>query len=177
MLGAIPATTLPRTIIDAATILEPPGIRTLLIDARQRRKLDFSRVARRLLELGPIRHSGELRRIIQELAPGRVDSVLEEAVRRHLAKSGLPAPHPEPFALRVGDRIVELDIAWPERHVAIEVDGYGYHAGRRAMDVDHRKQNAVIVLGWRVLRVGWDRISTDPAGFIREVAALLTTPS
>ena len=71
---------------------------------------------------------------------------------------------------------MELDIAWPARRIGIEVDGFGSHADRRAMDVDHRKQNAVVLRGWRLLRVGWDRIATDADGFIDEVAALLRVP-
>lgn len=176
IVGGIPTTTLPRTMIDAATVLEPPGIRSLLIDARQRRRLDLSRVARRLLDVGPVRNSGELRRIIEELAPGRVDSVLEEAVRRLLGKARLSPPHPAPFPVQIGARRVELDIAWPDRKVGIEVDGYGSHADRRAMDLDHRKQNAVVLQGWQLLRVGWDRIAQDPDGFAAEVAALLSEP-
>lgn len=174
VVNQIPTTTLPRTVIDAATVLEPPGIRTLLIDARQRRRLDLGRVARRLMEVGPVRNSGELRRIIWDLAPERVDSILEESVRRLLRTAGLPTPHPAPFPVDVGQREVKLDIAWPAQKVGIEVDGFGSHADRRAMDLDHRKQNAVILRGWRLLRVGWDRIAQDPEGFVEEVAALLS---
>lgn len=171
----IPCTTLPRTIIDAATVLEPPGIRALVIDARQQRSLDLGRVARRLLDIGPVRHSGELRRILAELDRAGVDSVLEEEARTALDEAGIPPPHPGPYRVRAGDRMVAIDIAWPSRKVGVEVDGYGGHASRAAMDKDHRKQNALILEGWTILRVGWDRLAADRKGFAAEVAAVLAT--
>lgn len=174
LVQGIPCTTLPRTIIDASTVLEPPGIRALVIDARQRRKFDLGRVARRLLDIGPVRNSGELRRILMELDGSGVESVLEEQARAELAAAGVPVPRPGPHPVRAGDRIVHVDIAWPDRRVGVEVDGYGAHAGREAMDKDHRKQNALVREGWTILRVSWDRLATDPAGFAAEVSAVLS---
>ena len=171
----IPCTALTRTIIDAATVLEPPGIRALVIDARQQRKLDLGRVARRLLDVGPLRHSGELRRILVELDQSGVESVLEEHARAELAAAEVPAPHPGPYPVRAGGRTVHIDIAWPDRKVGVEVDGYGGHAGRESMDKDHRKQNALILEGWTILRVGWDRLTADPTGFANEVRAVLSS--
>lgn len=173
LVSGIPCTTLPRTIIDAATVLEPPGIRALVIDARQRRSLDLGRVARRLLDIGPIRHSGELRRILVELDASRVDSVLEERARAALRNAGVPAPYPAPYPVQAGGWEVEIDIAWPDHKVGVEVDGYGGHAGRESMDKDHRKQNALILAGWTILRVGWDRLAVDRQGFAAEVEAVL----
>lgn len=173
LVRGIPTTTLPRTIIDAATVLEPPGIRALIIDARQKRHLDLARVAARLLEIGPVRHCGEVRRVLDEFVRAAVDSVLEGDVRTLLRRRGLPPPHPAPYRVWAGDRHVELDIAWPELKVGIEVDGYGAHSSRTAMDKDHRKQNALVLQGWRILRVSWDRILQAPEGFVQEVAALL----
>lgn len=174
LVGGVPATTPARTVIDAATVLEPLDIRALLIDGRQQRKLDLGRVARRVAEVGPVRHSGQLRRLLDELDQARVDSLLEAEVRRLLRRAGLPPPSRGPYRVRLRDRTVELDIAWPGLKVAVEVDGFGYHAARRAMDNDHRKQNALLVEGWRILRVTWDRIARDPEGFVAEVSALLT---
>lgn len=175
LVRGIPCTTLPRTIIDAATVLEPPGIRALVIDARQQRSLDLGRVARRLLGIGPVRHSGQLRRILVELDALVVDSVLEEAARAALKDAEVPPPYPAPYPVRAGGRTVRVDIAWPEQKVGVEVDGYGGHAGREAMDKDHRKQNALILEGWTILRVGWDRLAADREGFASEVAAVLAT--
>lgn len=173
LVGQVPATTLPRTVIDSATVLEPPGIRAMLIDARQQRRMDLARVARRLLDMGPVRHSGELRRQIGELDRHVVDSVLEGDVRKLLRDAGLPPPHPKPYPVRVAGRTVAVDIAWPELQIGIEVDGYGSHSSRRAMDNDHRKQNALVRQGWQILRVSWDRVVSDPDGFVAEVTVLL----
>lgn len=175
LVSGIATTTLPRTVIDLATILEPPEIRSIVIDARQSRRLSLRRVAKRLLDVGPLRNSGELRRIVWELDHRMVDSVLEEYVRDLLRAAGLPLPEPGPYAVRLGDRTVAVDIAWPEVKVAIEVDGYGYHSSRSAMDRDHRKQNALVLQGWKVLRISWDRVHRDPDGFVAEIAALLAT--
>jgi hypothetical protein len=166
-------TTAPRTLIDLAAVLEPPALRAVLIDSRQRRLLTYERVLAALDGLGPLRGKGVVRRLLWELDAERCDSVLEAIVRALLRRAGIPDPNAGPFAVRAGARTLHLDIAWPEQRVGIEVDGFAYHSSRAQFDRDGRRQNLMVLAGWRVLRVSWDRVEQDPEGFVREVRQLL----
>lgn len=166
-------TTAPRTMIDLAAVVQPSVLRAVLIDARQRRLITYPRVAESLKGLGPLRGIGELRRLLWELDPERCDSVLEALVRELLRRHGIREPHPGPFPVQAGSRTLHVDIAWPGRRVAIEVDGFAYHSKRSELDRDARRHNLLVLAGWRVLRVSWDRVEDDPDGFVREVQQLL----
>lgn len=72
-----------------------------------------------------------------------------------LAWSGLPAPVAEHrFA---PPRRWRFDLAWPERRLAVEVDGGTWIGGRHVTGAgyerDAEKHNAAVLAGWRVLRV------------------------
>lgn len=82
-------------------------------------------------------------------------SMWEEALTRVVSWWGLPAPeaqyrfHPE--------RRWRFDFAWPERKVAVEVDGgiwiNGRHNRASGYEADCEKLNEAACLGWRVIRV------------------------
>lgn len=70
------------------------------------------------------------------------------------AAAGLPAPTPE-YRFHP-ERKWRLDYAWPERRVAVEIEGGIFVAGRHSrgagMLSDMAKYNAATLLGWRLLR-------------------------
>lgn len=72
-------------------------------------------------------------------------------------------------------RKFRFDWAWPDRLVAVEVDGGGWlpRGGRHAGDGDREKLNIAAQLGWRVLRYSPKMLSDDPLGVVQQVAAAL----
>lgn len=44
----------------------------------------------------------------------------------------------------------------------LECDGHRWHDPEDARDRDRRRDNEVVRLGWRVLRVTWDEVVRDP---------------
>ncbi|BBG02446.1 MULTISPECIES: DUF559 domain-containing protein [Pseudonocardia] len=62
-----------------------------------------------------------------------------------------------------------VDLAFPEAHVAIEVDGWAWHVDTERFRNDRRKQNALVAAGWTVLRFTWSDIHESPG---RTVAAI-----
>lgn len=54
---------------------------------------------------------------------------------------------------RVGNYIV--DIAFPARGVAIEIDGWAFHSDQEAFQRDRVRQNRLALQGWQVLRFTW----------------------
>ena len=59
------------------------------------------------------------------------------------------------FALSIG-RQWRFDFAWPDRMLAVEIDGGAFSGGRHTRGAgfveDCRKLNAAVLMGWRVLR-------------------------
>lgn len=48
--------------------------------------------------------------------------------------------------------VARVDFAYPEAKLAIEIDGYRWHAGNDAWQRDRRRNNELSRLGWTVLR-------------------------
>lgn len=164
-----------RTLVDMAARTTKPYLRGLIIDARQRRLATLEDIAAVLDALSNVRGRALLRRLVWELDEERCDSILEALVRDVLREAGIEAPHPQPYRIASPHRRLELDIAWPARRCGIEVDGMGYHSARDHLDTDQRRHNALVLAGWRVLRVGWYRVEQrqQRAAFLREVRELL----
>lgn len=106
------------------------------------------------------------------LCDGRAESPPESLVRVALVQAGLhPVPQHE-VRDRRGTLVARVDLAFPEHRVAIEYDGRDVHARDDAFVRDRQRQNALVALGWSVLRF----TSADlrrPAYVVREVLAVL----
>jgi|TARA_Y100000310_G_scaffold98201_1_gene95908 very-short-patch-repair endonuclease len=78
-----------------------------------------------------------------------------------IAFEGLPTPEQEyRFAPEVDGKPVRrwrADLAWPDRQLAVEIDGGmffgGRHGGARSVVKDLEKRNAYALLGWQTLHV------------------------
>lgn len=73
----------------------------------------------------------------------------------HLAAAGLPAPVREHQF--VADRRWRFDLAWPERLVAVELEGgvwiRGAHTRGKGYEKDLAKYNRASLLGWTLIRM------------------------
>ena len=164
-----------RALVDMGAVAAKAYLRGLIIDARQRGLASLAQLDEVLEGLPNVRGRKLLAQLVWELDEERCDSVLEALVREVLRAAGVAAPHPEPYRIETPHRTLELDIAWPALRCGIEVDGMGFHSARDHLDTDQRRHNALVLAGWRVLRVGWYRVE-DPKereGFLREVGELL----
>lgn len=70
-----------------------------------------------------------------------------------------------------------FDFAWPEKKVAVEMEGgvftRGGHTRGKGYSKDCDKYNAAAELGWRVLRYTIKHIDEQPVQVIEQVKALL----
>jgi very-short-patch-repair endonuclease len=85
---------------------------------------------------------------------------------------GLPAPRVN-YRVRVGGSTRYIDLAWPEKKVAVELDGFVPHSSRRVFDDDRVRQNDLVQAGWEVYRITWKAFAHDPAHAFRHVIAAL----
>ena len=66
--------------------------------------------------------------------------------------------------------MAEVDLAYPELRIAIEIDGK-VHLQPEVRERDLPRQNDLVLLGWTVLRFTWTRYTTRPASVVAEVRA------
>ncbi len=89
----------------------------------------------------------------------------------------IPLPHPQ-HNIREGNQLVaRVDAAWPDLHVAVEIDGHRFHATRAQRAADARRQNELELLGWKVLRFTTDQVHSDPTLVRQTVLTALTSRS
>ncbi len=81
----------------------------------------------------------------------------------------LPAP-------RMNARVAgyEVDAYWPAHKLIVEIDGWRYHGSRQAFERDRRKDAALQAAGYRVVRITWRRLTTEPHAVSAQLGALLT---
>jgi very-short-patch-repair endonuclease len=104
----------------------------------------------------------------------RAHSELERLAVSILRSAGITGFEPN-YTTRLRDgRPVEIDIAFVDRRIAIELDGYAFHSGASAFRGDLRRGNRLMADGWTVRRFSWDDLLGDPESFIATVIELLS---
>jgi hypothetical protein len=106
-----------------------------------------------------------LRRVL-ELCDAGAESPQETRLRLVLIAGGLPRPVCQYQVVDGRGRFVaRVDLAYPERKLAIEYEG-DHHRGRVAFQRDLRRMNRLRALGWTVLRFGAADIYRQPVRVI-----------
>ena len=84
---------------------------------------------------------------------------------------GIPQP-----ATNVLIEGTEVDAAWREHRLVVELDGYAHHGTRDAFEADRRRDRKLIAAGWTVLRVTWRDLTERPHEIAAQIRALLSMP-
>ena len=137
----VPVTAPERTIRDLAPGLTTGQLRRIVSDARFARQLNDDAVAR-LLGHGP--------------APTR--SLLQDRFQTAVIE---PIGLPQPLTDTIVDGF-EVDVAWPDHGLVVELDGWEAHGGRHAFAADRARDAALAERGWLVVRITWERLRDDP---------------
>ena len=69
--------------------------------------------------------------------------------------------------------IGRVDVCYPHARLVIELDGRRWHDSHLAREDDRRRDNALVVAGWRVVRITWRELMDDPAATVALVRRLL----
>lgn len=108
--------------------------------------------------------TGVIQRVFDErlIRGADEDSVLELRLLGIIRRYGLP---PVTFQHEIWHRgcfVARVDAAYPDRMIAIEADGFAAHSSPEAFEADHERQNALVALGWTVLRFTRNAIVRRP---------------
>ena len=168
VVGGVPVTSLPQTLIDLARVLDEATLELALDSAIRQNKWWRSWIERELLWLGTKGRPGapSLARLLRERPEVR-DSALEVLVDRLFFATGLPRPKVQYTIVENGKRVVRADFAWPDVKVAVLAQGYQFHHGRQQFEKDSKQSTLLAAAGWLVLNPTWREINEAPAAFIQ----------
>jgi hypothetical protein len=179
VVGRLPVTTLPRTLIDLAGDLQP-SVLVRVVDAAivagavtpLRVHLAIERLgARGRKGIGTLRDALSAWLDDQELT-----SVAEAACLRLLRLAGLPEPEAQYAVLRPDGTTARLDFAWPAARTALDVDGFRWHETPRAHARDSRRANDLAAMGWTLLRATPVELASAP-GSVLDALRLRLSPA
>ncbi|HKJ92722.1 MAG TPA: type IV toxin-antitoxin system AbiEi family antitoxin domain-containing protein [Longimicrobiales bacterium] len=168
VVDGIPTTVPVRSIIDTAADATPRELEQIIARATRLGRLDLDRLRDRVERENGRPGVVRLRAILAGPTPAFTRSPLEEQLLQLVRKAGLPEPQ---CNVRLGD--YEMDAFWPDHGVAVEVDGFAYHASRHSFEHDRARDFALAARGIDVQRLTWRQINERPFVVIRRLAAVL----
>ncbi len=91
-----------------------------------------------------------------------------------LVETGLDKPRFEhPVLAADGEFIAQVDLAYPEHSLAIELDSVRWHHNLHNFAHDRQRRNRLLLVGWDVLNFTWDDYSHRPDQLCAAVTAAL----
>jgi very-short-patch-repair endonuclease len=179
--AGLPITDPMRTVIDLGLVLDVDAVDDALSAGLASKLFPLTAVSRLRDALGrPGRNgTGVMRELLEHrgLLGAGEQSVLEGRLLRLVRRHHLPTPvfqhevwHRDRFVARV-------DAAWPEVLLALEVDGYEFHATPESFQGDRSRDVRLATLGWVVLRFTWEDVVGRPRQVAEAVLDLLSSRS
>ena len=159
----IPTTTVARTLVDLADVLNDRQLARAIDQAEILHLLDARALHDAAQRANGRRGMGRLERALAA-EPDLTKSELERAFVELCENAGIPRP-------QVNTAIVglEVDFAWPDRRLAVEADSWTFHRTRQAFERDRGRDQQLARAGIRVLRFTHRQVEDAPA----DVAATL----
>jgi very-short-patch-repair endonuclease len=153
-------TALPLTVVEAAA---RRGGGAKIMDSALQRHLELPQLWRAHLRNKGRHGSPAARRLLKAASDG-ARSEAERLLVKLLRDNGITGWKTN---YPVGG--YKVDVAFPNQMVAIEVDGWAFHSDPEAFAIDRKRQNAIALLGWQVLRFTWLDLTEYPQRVLAEI--------
>ena len=163
----IPVTTLPRTLVDVAAVLDLDELARACHEAEVRHGTTAAQVEAVLARRPKSPGAAKLRAVLRGDAPVTL-SRLEKRFLVLLRDAGLPLPQTN---RRAGRHWV--DCRWPGLRLTVELDSYRYHHSRHAWEQDRRRERAARARGDDFRRYTHGDVFEQPQLMLAELHALL----
>jgi very-short-patch-repair endonuclease len=169
----IPVTTVARTLLDLAEVLDEDGVRRAFEEADRLKLLRMTELERVCARAGRRKGLVALRRLIDAARePVTTRSPLEdrfaEFCREHLAD--LPAP-----LTNVAILDHEVDAYWPAHRLVIEMDSWEFHSHRAAFENDRARDAKMQAAGYQVIRLTHRQLETEAPRITTQLQKMLST--
>jgi very-short-patch-repair endonuclease len=172
----IPCTTVARTLLDIAAVLDRRPLERVFDQAEILELFDLGALNGQLVR-NPTRTGIRIiKAILTEHYLGSTPtwSELEEVFLALVRRARLPDPQVNAWIdPGDGDRPLRVDFAWRAERVAVETDGRRTHRTRQARERDPRRDQRLIAAGWRPVRTTWRQVMRRPQELQATLRALL----
>jgi very-short-patch-repair endonuclease len=172
-INGIPVTSIHRTLLDLAGVVNRRRLERALNEAEVRRLTDRLSIPQ-LIERHPRRHGAATLREL--LAAKRYVDIsrndFEELFLALVDRSGLPRPRMN-ASLWIRGRFFEPDCLWREHRLMVELDGRGVHATDTAFEEDRERDRILLAEGWRTARVTWRQLRDQPDEVVADLRQAL----
>jgi very-short-patch-repair endonuclease len=166
----VPVTTVQRTLVDLAAILEEGELARAVHEADVRHRVTADRIEAVLARRHNWPGARKLRRVIWGDVPVSL-SRLEVRFLERLRAAGLPQPETN---RRVDGRYV--DSRWPRHRLTVELDGYRYHRTRHVWEQDREREREARARGDEFRRYTWRDVDEEPEPMLADLRRLLNLP-
>jgi hypothetical protein len=164
--GGVAVTTVARTLVDLAGIVKLPALRKIVGRAAIRKRLDLQTVDVAMYHAKGRRglKALELALVPYRTKDGKMPDVrsdFETLVLPELVDMELPRPDCNAPLDVEGERFL-IDFLWEQKRVIVETDGRETHETPTAFQDDRRRDQFLAAAGYRVLRITWDQMQSEP---------------
>lgn len=168
--GRVPVTTVARTLFDLAEVVDAMRLKQAWEEADRLKLL-------RLVEVERVCARGRGRRALRPIrlllasatASSTQRSPLEERFHDFCVERRVPRPATNVLVLGY-----EVDTLWPEAKLILELDSWEFHHHRAAFNRDRARDSALLVAGYRTIRVTHDRLDNEADTLHAELRSLLS---
>jgi predicted transcriptional regulator of viral defense system len=170
----IPCTTVARTQLDIAEVVNRRGVERLFDQAEIVEVFDLRKLQNQLDRNHGRRGARVVRSVLAEHYAGRTPtwSELEEAFLALTRAAGLPDPEVNVFiVIPDGGPAIRVDFLWRAQRLVVETDGHKTHRTRQAFERDRRNDQRLTAAGYTPIRTTWQQITREA----EELSARLVT--
>lgn len=166
-----------QTLLDICAIASTSTAEAVIEEALRRGLTTIQRLRAKAAAAGKRHSKGalQLRHLLDlrgDVPP--TESVMETSFARFVRSSNLPTPiRQHRLYSEEGTLVARLDFAYVAQRVAVEVDGYRYHSGRRVWAQDRARSSSLAALGWRIVHVTKDDLLERPQEKAEEIRRAL----
>jgi predicted transcriptional regulator of viral defense system len=176
---SIPCTTVARTLLDLADVVERRRLERAFDQAEMMGVFDLRAIEDQLTRNPKRPAARKLRALLDEYYVGEAptESELEEAALALCRILDLPKPLVQRWlTLPDGGPPLRPDFMWPEQRVILEADGDRAHGTRQARERRNVRDQRLLVHGWAPLHASWRQLKWRPEELGPRLVALVTEP-
>lgn len=177
VVDGVPTTSVARTLVDLASVLDVHALEVAAEQAEFKRALDPRQVLTVIERWsGAPAGIGNLRAVLgdERLNASQAGSMLERRALAILLEAGLPRPRLQSrFVIGQPAKQIRVDMHWPQADLVAEIDG-PHHERPLARLRDAERDAGLRALGLTVLRISYRQIEDKPASVAPLVARFVS---
>lgn len=166
----IPVTTLARTLLDLADVLDRQALRRVVTEAEYTNQFDLTAI-NAVVQNNPGRASARLMAAVGA-AGDRTRSTLEDRFLDLLERHGVESPQ-----TAVCIEGYELDFVWTQAGLVVELDGLAAHTTRSSFNADRLRDRRLWRAGLRTMRLTRQALDDEQAVLSDLAQAGVSVPS